>query len=96
MQPREPQATLDFHGRPGLTMQAVKKEVEAFVAKALEAGHVRLRIVTGKGLHSGARGPLVRPQVERTLNALQRAGKVRMFHGERLDQGGDGAFRVDL
>ncbi len=90
-----PDATLDFHGRPGLTAGAVKREVEAFVRAAHRRGDRRLRIVTGKGLHSKA-APIVAPQARRTLEALRREGLVRTFCTESLVGGGDGALRVDL
>lgn len=86
---------LDFHGRPGLEAKVVHREVVAFLARCRKEGISRVRIVTGKGIHSRG-APLVKPQVERTLKRLLAAGEVRMFHGERLDAGGDGAIRVDL
>jgi DNA-nicking Smr family endonuclease len=92
---REPQATLDFHGRGPLATVDVHAETIRFVKEARTRGLERVRIVTGRGVHS-ARGPVVRPQVERTLRRLQEEGLVARFQPERIDAGGDGAFRVDL
>ncbi len=91
----QPSATLDFHDRPGLRSQDVRHLVLQFVREQAAQGARRLRIVTGKGLHS--RGdPMVRPQVERTLRELEQAGTVRAWVSESRGAGGEGALRVDL
>lgn len=94
-QANQPDATLDFHQRPGLTSKDVHHCVLEFVRAQLAKGARRLRIVTGKGLHS-AGDPLVRPQVERSLRRLEKEGAVRHWVSEPLDAGGQGALRVDL
>lgn len=91
----EPEEVLDFHGRGSLTSAEVKRETEAFVRRCAEAGLRRVRIVTGKGLHSKG-PPVVRPQVERSLKTLATDGFVERWQEETLRAGGEGAFRVDL
>lgn len=90
-----PDAVLDFHDQGSLSRQAIKARTIAFIETARAAGHKRLRIVTGKGLHSRGK-PLARPQVLRTLRALESEGLVRGFHEETLAGGGEGALRIDL
>lgn len=87
---------LDFHGRgAGFESKQVRAETLRFLDDARRRGLHQVRIVTGRGLHSRGE-PVVRPQVERTLRELEREGRVRGFQTERVDRGGDGAFRVDL
>lgn len=91
----EPDAVLDFHGQGALSGQEIKARTIAFIEQARAAGHARVRIVTGKGLHSRS-GPVAKPQVMRTLEALEAEGRVRSFQEEALGGGGAGALRVDL
>ena len=91
----EPQAVLDFHDRGGLSGQVIQQETRAFIEAAVSAGHARVRIITGKGLHSRGE-PRAKPQVLRTLGKLEREGLIRAFHAETLQAGGEGALRVDL
>ncbi|MDA1193854.1 MAG: Smr/MutS family protein [Planctomycetota bacterium] len=91
----EPDDILDFHTLGPVQSGEVKRCTEAFVRASAKAGHARLRIVTGKGLHSSG-DPVVKPQVARTLRALEIEGLVAGFAPERLDRGGDGAFVVTL
>ena len=91
----EPEDVLDFHGRGPITPGDVKRETEAFVRACAQAGMSRIRIITGKGLHSKGK-PVVRPQVERVLRRFESDGTVRSFQSETTRGGGDGAFRIDL
>jgi DNA-nicking Smr family endonuclease len=91
----EPQAVLDFHGLGRVSGADVKRETIAFVRDAYEQGLERVRIVTGKGLHSAGR-PVVRPQVERTLRSLESEGLVASYRPEKVQRGGDGALFVRL
>ena len=91
----EPDDTLDFHGRGRLTSGDVKQATESFVTAAHKRGCARVRIITGKGLHS-AGAPKVKPQVERTLAHLEARGLVASYRPERRDRGGEGAFFVIL
>lgn len=91
----EPQDSLDFHDRGPLDRPAVKRLTEAFVRTARARGLRRVRIVTGKGIHS-AGPPLVGPQVARTLEALRREGVVERFGEAKVFEGGAGAIDVLL
>jgi DNA-nicking Smr family endonuclease len=91
----EPEDVLDFHGRGSISAGEVKRETVAFLRGCARDGKRRVRIVTGKGLHSKGK-PVVRPQVERTLKALSAEGVVQRWQPETVRGGGDGAFRVDL
>jgi DNA-nicking Smr family endonuclease len=91
----EPEEILDFHGRGSLTSGEIKRETEAFVRRCAGEGLRRVRIVTGKGLHSKG-APIVRPQVERSLKTLAAEGLVQRWQNETLRAGGEGALRVDL
>ena len=86
---------LDFHGDGSITGQQVKHRTIAFISASAKNGHERVRIITGKGTHSN-NDPIVRPQVERTLQALVHEGVVKSYRTENDHDGGDGAFRVDL
>ena len=91
----EPDDELDFHGLGSMGGAEIKRRTIDFVQGAARRGCGRVRIVTGKGLHS-AGAPKVRPQVERTLKALEAEGVVASYRPERVDRGGDGAFLVVL
>lgn len=97
---RQPQAVLDFHQvegpkGPELDGQTVKRRTEDFVARARKRGLERIRIITGKGLHSRGK-TLVGPQVRRTLDGLQRAGSIVSWTEARENEGGAGALDVRL
>lgn len=91
----EPQGILDFHGDHSITGQQVKHQTIAFIQKSVESGHHRVRIITGKGVHSKG-DPIVSPQVHRTLQSLVEEGLVRNYRTENDHDGGKGAYRVDL
>jgi DNA-nicking Smr family endonuclease len=90
-----PTAEFDFHDRGVLVGSEVRRMLLGFLADAASAGHERVRVITGKGLHSNGR-PLVREQVRRTLREEYAAGRIRGYTIERVTAGGDGALIVDL
>ncbi len=92
---RHPDAELDFHGLGPLRGAEIKRRTIDFIKASAKAGHARVRIITGKGNRS-ADGPVVRPQVARTLRSLEAEGLVVDYAPEALDRGGDGAFRIRL
>lgn len=92
---REPDDELDFHGTGPIRGAEIKRRTIDFIRAAAKRGCTRVRIITGQGRHS-AQGPVVKPQVERTLAALEDEGTVRTWRPERLDRGGDGALLVEL
>lgn len=87
---QQPEATLDFHDLGVLDGATVKRMTSEFVADAQARGLCRVRLITGKGRHSKG-DPLVKPQVQRTLEELRRAGVIESFADARIDQGGAGA-----
>ncbi len=89
------QAELDFHGSASITSQEVKHRTQRFIAQARKDGHQKVRIITGKGIHSKST-PLVKPQVRRTLTQLMENGEIHNFYAEKPRLGGEGAFAIEL
>lgn len=84
------QAEIDLHG---LTVLEAKEALRAFLANAL-ARHFRcVRIVHGKGLRSGHRGPVLKSAVS---SVLRRVGPVLAYVSARQVDGGTGALYVLL
>lgn len=84
------QAELDLHG---LTQAEAKLQLQEFLLAA-QHGDVRcLRIVHGKGLRSGPKGPVLRELVNRIL---KRSAPVLAFTSARQVDGGTGAVYVLL
>ncbi len=84
------QAEIDLHG---LTVSEAKEALRTFLAHALER-HVRcVRIVHGKGLRSGHRGPVLKGAVS---SVLRRVGPVLAYVSARQVDGGTGALYVLL
>jgi DNA-nicking Smr family endonuclease len=83
-------AELDLHG---LSAAQARVELQAFIAAALVAGLRVVRVIHGKGLRSGNRGPVLRRMVNTTL---QRLSVVLAFASAREVDGGTGACLVLL
>ena len=84
------QAEIDLHG---LTVPEAKEELRAFLAHSLER-HIRcVRIIHGKGLRSGHRGPVLKGAVS---SVLRRVGPVLAYVSARQVDGGTGALYVLL
>ncbi len=84
------EAELDLHG---LTVAQAKSELRAFLERVLRAGARCIRIIHGKGLRSGHRGPVLK----HTANVLlQRTDAVLAFASARPVDGGTGAIYVLL
>jgi DNA-nicking Smr family endonuclease len=84
------QREIDLHG---LTVAEAKPALRNFLIHALEQ-HVRcVRIVHGKGLRSGHRGPVLKAAVS---SVLRRTGAVLAFVSARQVDGGTGALYVLL
>ena len=86
---------LDFHEFGVISGAEVKAKTLNFVQKAKSDGLHKIRIITGKGLHS-KNGPVVKPQVKRTLTAELQARNIKSFYDEKHNAGGDGALLIDL
>jgi DNA-nicking Smr family endonuclease len=84
------EAECDLHG---LTQAQAEQVLAQFLAEALLRGWRVLRIVHGKGLRSGQRGPVLKHLVN---GYLQRVGAVLAFASGREVDGGVGATLVLL
>ena len=84
------QRELDLHG---LTVAEAKQVLRDFLADALQHQVRCVRIIHGKGLRSGHRGPVLKSTVSA---ALKRTGAVLAFVSARQVDGGTGAVYVLL
>jgi len=84
------EAELDLHG---LNVAAAKLALREFLADALHRQMHCVRIVHGKGLRSGHRGPVLKSAVS---GILRRTGAVVAFASARPVDGGTGAVYVLL
>jgi DNA-nicking Smr family endonuclease len=84
------QAQIDLHG---LTVAEAKEAVRTFLAKALDRHFRCVRIIHGKGLRSGHRGPVLKSAIS---GVLRRVGPVLAYVSARQVDGGTGALYVLL
>jgi DNA-nicking Smr family endonuclease len=84
------QAEIDLHG---LNVEEAKTALRSFLAEALEQQIRCVRIVHGKGLRSGHRGPVLKGTVS---SVLRKVGRVLAFVSARQVDGGTGAVYVLL
>lgn len=84
------QGEIDLHG---LTVPEAKLALREFVRESGFRGHTCIRVVHGKGLGSGNRGPILKSKVN---NWLRRWGEVLAFVSTRQVHGGTGAIYVLL
>lgn len=84
------EAEIDLHGMIAAEAKAALRE---FLAVALSRGLRCVRIVHGKGLRSGPRGPVLKSTVN---GLLRRADPVLAFCSARQVDGGTGAIYVLL
>jgi DNA-nicking Smr family endonuclease len=84
------QAEIDLHG---LTVTEAKEALREFLAHCLNR-HIRcVRIIHGKGLRSGHRGPVLKGAVS---HVLRRIAPVLAYVSARQVDGGTGALYVLL
>jgi DNA-nicking Smr family endonuclease len=83
-------AQIDLHG---LTAQHAQLALRDFLAECLQHRARVVRIIHGKGLRSGARGPVLKLLVS---SYLQRVANVLAFASAREVDGGSGAILVLL
>jgi DNA-nicking Smr family endonuclease len=81
---------IDLHG---LNVAQAEEALREFLAAAIVAQRQCLRIVHGKGLRSGPRGPVVR---DAALALLRRTDRVLAFTSAATRDGGTGATLVLL
>jgi DNA-nicking Smr family endonuclease len=84
------QREIDLHG---LTVAEAKQALRQFLIAALEARVRCVRIIHGKGLRSGHRGPVLKSAVSAVL---RRSGAVLAYVSARPVDGGTGAVYVLL
>lgn len=84
------QAEIDLHG---MTLAEAKPRLERFVRRCASNDKLCIRIVHGKGLGSGERGPVLKKAVDRWL---RRWDFVLAFVSARQVDGGTGAVYVLL
>jgi DNA-nicking Smr family endonuclease len=84
------QRELDLHG---LTVLEAKAVLRQFLIRALEENVRCVRIIHGKGLRSGHRGPVLKSAVSAVL---RRTGAVLAYVSARPVDGGTGAVYVLL
>ena len=84
------QAEIDLHG---LTVAEAKVVLRDFLAEALHRQFKCVRIIHGKGLRSGHRGPVLKGAVS---SVLRRVGAVVAYVSARQVDGGTGAVYVLL
>ncbi len=82
------QNEIDLHG---MTVPEAKTALRSFIDDATFRGHTCVRVVHGKGLGSGERGPVLKNKVN---NWLRRWNKVLAFVSTRQLHGGTGAVYV--
>jgi DNA-nicking Smr family endonuclease len=84
------QGEIDLHG---MRVDEARKALREFLADALELNARCVRIVHGKGLRSGTRGPVVKTAV---TTILRHCNSVMAYVPARPDDGGSGAMYVLL
>ncbi len=84
------QAEIDLHG---MTVPEAKAQLREFINESVYRGHTCVRVVHGKGLGSGQRGPVLKGKVN---NWLRRWNEVLAFVSTRQVHGGTGAVYVLL
>jgi len=80
----------DLHG---LRVDEAKAALREFLAEALGRGMRCVRIIHGKGMNSGPRGPVIKTAVNMIL---RKTGPVLAFTSARRVDGGTGAINVLL
>lgn len=84
------QGEIDLHG---LTVPQAKDALREFIKESGFRGHTCVRVVHGKGLGSGNRGPILKSKVN---SWLRRWDEVLAFVSTRQVHGGTGAVYILL
>lgn len=84
------QAELDLHG---MVVDVARHCLAVFLREALDSGYRCVRIVHGKGLRSGSRGPVLKIKV---AGWLRQRDEVLAYCSARENDGGTGAVYVLL
>jgi DNA-nicking Smr family endonuclease len=89
----EPEAELNLHH---LTADAAAHQGERFIEQSVEKGRRCVLLIHGRGLHSGAGGPALRPALVEFLCRRPLAQQVLAFTSAPPRHGGAGALLVLL
>lgn len=81
---------IDLHG---LTSAEARQALGEFIASSVDHGHLCVRVIHGKGLGSGGRGPVLKRKVDAWL---RRWDAVLAYVSARQVDGGTGAVYVLL
>ena len=84
------QSESDLHG---LTVAEARTVLADFIADSVDRGHRCVRVIHGKGLGSGSRGPILKRKVD---TWLRKWDAVLAFRSARQVDGGTGAVYVLL
>jgi DNA-nicking Smr family endonuclease len=84
------QSEVDLHG---LTVPKAKMVLADFIDDSVDRGHRCVRVIHGKGLGSGNRGPIIKRKVD---HWLRKWNAVLAFVSARQVDGGTGAVYVLL
>lgn len=84
------QSEVDLHG---FTVPEAKTVLADFIEESVDHGHRCVRVIHGKGLGSGNRGPILKRKVD---NWLRKWNAVLAFVSARQVDGGTGAVYVLL
>ncbi|MES1947363.1 Smr protein/MutS2 [Salinisphaera sp. C84B14] len=84
------QAELDLHG---MIVDVARQCLAVFLREALDRGYRCVRVVHGKGLRSGNRGPVLKVKV---AHWLRQRNEVLAYCSARENDGGTGAVYVLL
>ena len=84
------QSEIDLHG---LTVAEARTVLGDFIENSVDQGHRCVRVIHGKGLGSGDRGPILKAKVD---NWLRKWDAVLAFISARQVDGGTGAVYVLL
>lgn len=82
------QARIDLHG---LTLEAARKAVDAFLKESKGRGLRKVLIIYGKGLHSGGGESVLKKGIQSYLEGHVLAGRRQTASGQ---DGGNGALYV--
>ncbi|MCK5490469.1 MAG: Smr/MutS family protein [Candidatus Pacebacteria bacterium] len=82
------QLELDLHG---LTREEARSEVLDFLNEAKRSGNSKVRIITGKGLHSENSRGVLKEHIESILE-----GEGLEFCDAKISEGGSGALNVTI
>lgn len=85
---RQPEAEIDLHK---MTKDEARREVGIFIAQSEVLGYKKIRIITGKGIHSENGEGVLRSYIREILER----GNYECFNA-KYDEGGEGAIDVIL